>query len=169
MAENKSQRLCDLCGKNVATMVVNQFDKDGNMTEIVVCAECAQRRGLSQVEGVKSAVAKLLEELKTRAETGNLPPACRRCGTTFTEFKRKGRLGCAECYAAFHEELVPILRRLHGAVQHVGKAPTAGRKSAQERLNAQRLREELKKAIASEDYEKAAALRDQLRQAGYEA
>lgn len=169
MSENRSNKLCDLCGKNEGTLVVNHFDKDGNMTEIMVCTECARRRGLSHAEGLKSEVAKLLDELKRRSETGDSQISCKRCGIYFSDFKRQGRLGCADCYVAFHKELVAVLRRLHNAVQHVGRTPTGGRKSAQERLNVERLRDELKKAIASEDYEKAAALRDQLRQSGYEA
>lgn len=169
MPENKGHRLCDLCGKNEGTIAVSQFDREGKMTEIVVCAECARKRGLTQTEGNKSGVAKLLDELKARPEKADAQAVCGRCGTTFADFKRQGRLGCADCYVAFQEELVPILRRLHSAVQHVGKTPTAGRKSAQERMNLERLRDELKKAIASEDYEKAAALRDRLKQTGHDA
>jgi protein arginine kinase activator len=168
MANSNGAKLCDLCGKNEATMRVSQLDKDGNASEIAVCAECARERGLSQVEVLKVSAASLLEELKGRVEGGDKRAVCSRCGLSFADFKRLGRFGCAGCYSAFREELVPILRRLHGAVQHVGKTTSAGRKYAQEKMEVERLREELRKAIAGEDYERAAALRDQLRQAGHE-
>jgi protein arginine kinase activator len=84
---------------------------------------------------------------------------------SFAEFKRQARLGCAECYVSFHDELLPLIRRIHGAVQHVGRTASGGRKLAQVKMNVQKLREALTSAIKDEDYEKAAALRDQLRKA----
>jgi protein arginine kinase activator len=162
-------KLCDLCRKNEAAMKVSQLDKDGNATELSVCADCARKRGLSQVEVLKTNVAELLDELKGRIETRDRKAVCPRCGLSLAEFKRQGRLGCGDCYSAFHEQLEPILRRLHGAARHIGKATSTGRKHAQEKLNVQWLRGELKKAIEGEDYEKAASLRDRLRQAGHEA
>lgn len=162
-------RLCDTCHKNEATMKVSQVDKDGNATEISVCGDCARKRGVAQVEGLKTGVAEMLAELKGRVETGDRKLTCPRCGMSFADFKRSGRLGCDGCYAAFHDQLAPILRRLHGAVQHLGRTTSSGRKSAQEKLNVAWLRDELKRAIAGEDYEKAASLRDRLKQSGHEA
>jgi protein-arginine kinase activator protein McsA len=58
---------------------------------------------------------------------------------------------------------VPLIRRIHDAVQHVGRTASGGRKQAQMKMNIQKLREALSGAIQAEDYEKAAALRDQLK------
>ena len=146
-------------------MKVSQLDKDGKVTDIAVCAECARRRGFTEVEKLKAGVAEIIAELKTRVEDGDTKLVCRNCGMSYAEFKRQGRLGCAECYVSFHDELVPLVRRIHGAAQHVGRTASGGRKQAQVKMNVQKLREALTSAIKEEDYEKAAALRDQLRKA----
>jgi protein arginine kinase activator len=59
----------------------------------------------------------------------------------------------------FTKGLTPLLQRFHGATRHVGKAARR-REGAMERL---RMRARLREAIAREDYEEAARLRDLLR------
>jgi protein arginine kinase activator len=154
---------CDLCSKNEATMKVSQLSKDGKVTEISVCAECARQRGFTEVQKIKASVAEVIADLKNRIDEGDARLICTNCGLSYAEFKRQGRLGCADCYVAFHDQLVPLVRRIHGAVQHVGRTATGGRKQAQVKLNVQKLRDALTHAIQAEDYEKAAALRDQLK------
>jgi protein arginine kinase activator len=167
MAAGKAKQ-CDVCAKNEAVMKVRQVDKDGNASELSICVECAQKRGLTKVEELKTNVAELLDEMKGRIEAKDSKALCPRCGMSYADFKRQGRVGCAQCYTAFHDQLVPVLRRLHSAAQHVGKTTSTGRKAAQERLTAEWLRGELKKAVDGEDYERAATLRDQLRGGGSE-
>ena len=154
---------CDLCGKGEATMKVSQLDKDGKVTEISVCAECARQRGFTEVGKLKAGVAEIIAELKTRVDEGDSKLICGNCGLSYAEFKQQGRLGCADCYVSFHDKLAPLIRRIHGAVQHVGRTASGGRKQAQVKMNVQKLRDALSGAIQDEDYEKAAALRDKLR------
>lgn len=155
--------LCDICAKNEATLKVSHVDGDGHITELRVCAECARQRGFTAVEELKADVAEVIAELKSRVEDKDSTLVCSSCRMTYAEFKRLGRVGCARCYEAFYERLVPLVRRIHGAVQHVGRTTKSGRKLAHERLTLERLRTDLKQAIEGEDYERAAALRDQLR------
>jgi protein arginine kinase activator len=81
---------------------------------------------------------------------------------TFAEFKRLGRVGCAECYSAFASQLEPLVRRIHGSCQHVGRGTQPGPKPAQEKVRLEQLRDALAAAVEQEDYEKAASLRDAL-------
>lgn len=156
-------KACDLCGKSEATMKVSQLDKDGKVTEISICPECARQRGLTEVEKLKANAAEIITDLKTRIDEGDAQLICPSCGLSYAEFKKQGRLGCADCYVAFHDQLLPLIRRIHDAVQHVGRTASGGRKQAQVKMNVQKLREALSGAIQDEDYEKAAALRDQLK------
>jgi protein arginine kinase activator len=87
--------------------------------------------------------------------------ACPVCGLKYMEYRGEGRLGCPHDYQAFQAGLVPLLRRAHGATRHVGKRP--GRSAADHSLARLRLRARLRAAVAREDYEEAARLRDQLR------
>lgn len=101
---------------------------------------------------------------------------CTACGTTYTEFKRTGLMGCEQCYKAFESQLLPLIERAHeGGSFHIGKTPKRLANANPERLalalaeaeaRAQRIRDlirELDAAVASEKYELAAKLRDQLR------
>ncbi len=85
---------------------------------------------------------------------------CPDCGLRFMDFRIQGRLGCPNDYQTFRDGLLPLLRRTHGATRHVGKMPSR-RQAVSPRLH---LRAELREAVAHEDYERAARLRDQLRQ-----
>ncbi|MBM3313151.1 hypothetical protein FJY70_01000 [candidate division WOR-3 bacterium] len=154
---------CDLCGKNEGIVKVSRLDQDGKSTEVVLCPECARRSGFSEVAKLKENAAEIVAELKSKVEEHDAQLLCRNCGLSYADFKRQGRLGCAQCYTWFHDELAPLVRRIHGAIQHVGRTASGGRKQAQVKMNLIKLRDDLTGAIQAEDYEKAAALRDQLR------
>jgi protein arginine kinase activator len=87
--------------------------------------------------------------------------SCPECGLTFMEFRVGSRLGCPADYETFSAGLLPLLKRAHGASRHVGKMPRRRHHAASKRLS---LRARLRKAVAREDYETAATLRDQLRE-----
>ena len=72
-------------------------------------------------------------------------------------------LGCANCYKAFKAPLDALLQRIHGNTQHAGRIPGSVRSGVSIRMNIDRLRQDLVKAIAAEEYEEAARLRDQIR------
>jgi protein arginine kinase activator len=123
---------------------------------------------------------------------GTMVSACACCGITYASFRQTGLLGCAECYTSFEQQLVPMIARAHeGGTRHVGKSPRrplpgvpedrselkaleraaaleaekAARREAEARLLAERalmLQKRLNEAVAAEQYEKAAQLRDEL-------
>ena len=89
---------------------------------------------------------------------------CPACGFTQADFKKTGRLGCADCYTTFGEGLEGLLKSMHKGTKHVGKVPQPlqQHKDYQEKLN--RLQKQLEKAIGDEDFEQAALLRDEIKQ-----
>lgn len=159
--ESRRTGMCDLCGKREAILRVRQVEK-GGAVNLRVCAECARARGFAEAGRIKTAATEVLAEIKQSVVEGDETLVCPGCGMTFAEFKRKGRLGCARCYPAFEEQLRPLIRRIQGAVQHVGRTARVGRKRAREQMAVARLRAELDSAIAAEDYERAARVRDEL-------
>ncbi len=90
--------------------------------------------------------------------------ACPYCGLGFQEFRKSGRLGCANDYRTFQDRLEPLLLGVHGAVEHVGKRPSRFEKATAANSGATlvRLRNELNDAIETEDYERASVLRDRI-------
>jgi len=164
--------LCDLCGKNQATVHLTEI-VDDQMTELHLCEECARQKSeqMEQQFGLSDLLAGMAEFTNKPAQGGKeLMSAvkCKRCGLTFADFKKIGRLGCSECYNTFRQYLVPLLKRIHGSNIHVGKKP-AGQVTAEPRKEKEAdplslLRQKLQKAIEAEEFEEAARLRDQIRQ-----
>ena len=94
--------------------------------------------------------------------------ACRKCRLTWEEFKNTGRLGCPHCYNAFAHLLIPRLKRSDRHADHVGKRPDLNTPSSDRPKDDWTLREytqlneELARAVAVEEFERAAILRDKL-------
>lgn len=88
---------------------------------------------------------------------------CPNCNITFLEFRNSGRLGCPHDYEVFRDELMPLLENIHEETRHSGKVPKRAPRNSQQQTTLIQLRNELKRAIAAEDYELAARLRDKIR------
>ena len=89
---------------------------------------------------------------------------CPNCHLTFAEFQSTGLLGCPADYDAFEKALVPLIERAHeGGSHHVGKIPRRLGTPRPVENDLVRLRGELTKAVSTEQYEKAATLRDQIK------
>lgn len=161
MPRAPESRKCDLCGRREASLRVRQVEK-GGAADLQICAECARDRGFAETGQIKAGVGEILASFKQNVAESDETAVCPECGLSFAEFKRKGRLGCACCYPAFDSQLRPLIRRIQGAVRHVGRAAKTGRRRAREYMAVTRLRSELEAAIAAEDYEQAARLRDEL-------
>jgi len=155
---------CDRCRKKPATVSVTEII-EGEKIEKQLCEDCAAAEGITFKASIP--ISQLLEDfiLSTSSGVEASELKCDVCGLTFAEFRKQGVLGCPHDYEAFGPVLDPLLERAQeGATQHTGKVPhRAG--SDQKKQNAiLRLRAELKGAIAAEDYERAAALRDQIKE-----
>ena len=139
--------------------------------ELHLCEGCA-RVYLMQAEDKTSpspptlagVLAQQLKLGQTAQELAKLDQrACPVCGITFFEFRQQGRLGCAHDYVSFEKELEPLLVNIHGDNSHSGKRPKRVARSTDQRTDLIRLRREMEKAVAKEDYERASQLRDQIR------
>lgn len=159
--------LCDTEGCGAEATVHETIIRNGKKVERHLCEACARR------VGVVSQGALPLQELlgkiaSTQAsEARQSAEECPSCGMTWSMFRQKGLLGCGECYATFEDELLPLIERAHeGGSRHIGKTPRrAGETAALLQSRLAMLRRQLHEAVAAEQYERAAALRDQLRHA----
>lgn len=157
------KRECDKCGKP-ATVHLTEI-ADGDKIEKHLCEDCAAAEGITVKASLP--ISQLLEDfiLQSAGHEDTSDLHCDVCGLTFHEFRQRGVLGCPNDYDAFSEVLGPMLRQAQeGAEQHIGKVPQrAG--GGQEKQNAMlRLRGELKQAVAAENYERAAELRDRIKE-----
>ena len=150
--------LCDDCKKNPATKVYKEQFQDKTI-ELHLCQECAEKRGLIVKKDLSP--AELLQNILRSEVVDDATLICPRCLFSFAEFKRLGRFGCSACVNAFHSRLAPILARIHGAKQHIGRSPRKAKRGVVSEIF--RLREALKEALQKEEYEKAAEIRDRLK------
>lgn len=157
--------VCDICGKNQATVHLTEIVND-QMTELHLCEPCAQAKSqeMEQQFGLGDLLAGMVDFEKPAAEKDAVAIKCPNCHLSYADFKKIGRLGCGECYSTFRKYLVPLLKRIHGSSQHLGKSPLKVGKVLKKRIDIQELRLKLKNAIDSEAFEEAARLRDQIKE-----
>ena len=159
---------CDKCDKP-ATIHLTDI-ADGNKTEVHFCEDCAMAEGLVKaalplnqllqglgiVQGEGGAIIKSAEQAEL---------TCDVCGLTFSEFRHQGQLGCPNDYDAFGPALETLVERAQdGATQHVGKVSDRAGLGQKRQTEILRLRGALRLAVTQEDYERAAGLRDQIKQ-----
>ena len=165
--------LCDECGKNKATVHLTEIINE-QITKLNLCEACAKEKG-SDVEqhfGISDLLTALSDVETPPAGAAPGSPAvknkCAHCGLTYEDFKKIGRLGCSECYVTYKTSLAPLLKRIHGSNQHLGKVPNAVVMKEQKVLSKiheelQAVKAELQAAIKKEEFEEAAALRDKIK------
>ena len=157
--------VCESCDDHEAVIHLTEI-KNNQMSMTHLCEKCAAAKGVEVAEGPPNfPLTDFLAQLGDISEPS--PPSeatCAFCSLTFAQFRETGRLGCPHCYASFEGHLRGLLRRIHGGTQHVGKVylpldPTASERA--QRLEG--LRRRLQRAVDSEDFERAAEIRDLIR------
>lgn len=145
--------LCESCKKREArvhyTGVIN-----GVVEEHHLCEICAA--GIQDHIGGKFPLHKLFEGLAINTR-------CPECGLSYEKFKATGKLGCSKCYEAFGDELKGVIKGIHGHTQHRGKMPKRGFPRLKLKKDIEELTRQLEQAIAAEEYEKAAVIRDEIK------
>lgn len=158
---------CEVCGLKEAVIHIRQIQKE-DVHELHICEDCARDKGLIREEDAELPVTNLLAGLLDGPDeepgAAKPTPACSRCGTKLADFRKTGRVGCAQCFQAFESDLRAILSQMAARPRHTGRLPAAAADPAAARADKEELRGELRTAVESEDYEKAALLRDRLRE-----
>jgi protein arginine kinase activator len=161
---------CSNCGDREGIVNLTQV-KDGEVHTGSYCARCAAEKGIETGVGmIDTPLGGFLAALGEGAGpdaslAAALEIRCAGCGASLGEFRETGRVGCAECYQTFDAPLRELLRRLHGSTHHTGR-PYAGGTSpppAQPTTSDPELKDQLRRAIETEQFELAAELRDRLR------
>ena len=149
--------LCNKCHKNEATVYYKQ-NINGEVREYALCAECAAQSdiGFSPLSlfGAFNTAVPLKREQKH----------CTLCSSTLDEIRRNGKVGCAECYSVFKNELEPMIHSIHHGAVHRGRAPMEYTDNPSTENELDSLRTQLRNAIENEEYERAAELRDMIKE-----
>jgi len=156
--------LCCVCKEKPAKVHLTDIKGD-KMHKVDLCEECAKLKG---VNDSNFALADMLLGLGASQEleqsVGGADAKCAQCGFTHADFKKSGRLGCPECYQTFAEGLGGLLKSMHKGTRHAGKVPEELRAKRDLTEQLGRLQKTLNQAIEAEDFERAAQLRDEIKQ-----
>lgn len=183
----ETDMLCENCKTREATIkyveVINGVKSEHNL-----CAHCASRLDIGQYSSLfegEFPIGRLLSGILGRQDTDSgeeryAQVVCPTCGMTYREFVKDSRFGCADCYSVFDPLIGETIKHLQGTDRHVGKHPSGGTPqtaetseggadggagenavSAAERIRL--LQSRIRTAVDREEYEEAAALRDELR------
>ena len=158
--------LCQDCNEHEATVHLTQIINN-EKTVLSLCKGCAAQKGFhSPLDSVPFPLSEILSGLVQQDNFEGKKSVeglkCTNCGLTFENFIQQGRFGCGECYRTFRSRLEPIMRKIHGSSLHKGKLPVSDSNEMLPIREEERLEKELKKAVETEDFERAADLRDKL-------
>jgi protein arginine kinase activator len=154
--------LCDVCKCNDATVFLTQI-LEGKMQKVNLCDSCSKEKGVQDPTGFALADLLLGIGAAEEIEKGTATQRCVVCGFTQADFKKSGRLGCSSCYGTFADGLGSLLKAMHKGTEHVGKLPQRAHREMELADRMKELNADLQKAVAEENYESAASLRDQIK------
>jgi protein arginine kinase activator len=158
---------CEICEENEAVVHIQQMI-GSEVFEMHLCEACAKEKGIESSEDkIELSLSELLTglvDLTDVSEKEKTRQVCPQCGKTFDEFRKDGKLGCAECYNSFHNEISQLLTNVSGNQQHKGKFPAKLKAYKTIIIDKEAMKQKLQKAIEDEDYESAAVLRDRIRE-----
>lgn len=165
---------CERCHEREATVHLKS-NINGERSERHLCASCARQAEAEGDMSFQHVMDDMLGSIFSNASIFGYPGfakptldavrntrVCPVCKETAEEWRRTGKLGCASCYDTFSDSLLPVFQRVQGHTSHIGQPLTASKpETASDEIEA--LREKQKQAIAAEDYEQAAYLRDRIK------
>lgn len=163
--------LCQNCGKYEATTHIKRI-VNGQRAEAHLCSECAGVLGYNNAFSdfgfnFSDMLSSFFNE-NTIGVLSNNVVRCEKCGSSFNDIIKSGKIGCADCYRTFYDKLLPSLERIHGRTHHEGKVISTVKIDTPE-TKLTDLKAELDKAVGEQNYELAAKLRDEIKELEKEA
>lgn len=161
------KKKCDVEGCDKEACVREVVIRNGKAAERHLCQAHAKQQGLVPSPPhapISELLTKFVISAGSKQQQQQQATHCVQCGLTYIDFRKRGLLGCPDCYAAFLDQVAPLMERAHeGATHHVGKVPRRAGRSTDRQQRISWLRRQLQEAVDLEQYERAAGLRDDLR------
>lgn len=175
------------------TEIINGVKKELHLCEACAAKETGIDHtlvSLTDTSFLANLLASVLGRRQDTVNDDNLKKTnivCPTCHMTYNEFLKYGTFGCPECYKTFNFLLDGYLKKIQGNCEHTGKQPVYGGETVHipsitpvtnenegdsqdaiafmvdEDSTEEELRAALKRAIAREEYEEAARIRDIIR------
>lgn len=171
--------LCQKCHKKTASIFISSII-NGQESKTYLCSDCAKdyplfNLNLDEPFSIKDLMENFnIEEIKPKEysnkqlslkeDTLDEHIECSNCHSTYYEYSQTGKLGCSNCYKDFHRKLKPILKNIYGYTEYIGKIPKSDNNHIYISNEIKILKEDLNRAVDKEEYEKAANIRDKIRE-----
>ncbi len=149
--------ICQHCKQQPATTYFSET-VNGHQKELYLCAECAAKHQSSFLN-----VGDFMQGFLGQGYVPRKEKACPVCKMTERAFYKHSKFGCAACARTFEAQTRRVLQQVQGSGRHVGKVPAHGQETVRKQRELEHLEKELRQAIAAEEYEEAARLRDTIR------
>lgn len=157
--------ICEKCKTREATVHYTEI-LNGQKRQLNLCSMCAGElnpQGINFMPQLNfhSFLGGLMgHSIGAFTKTPTKSKSCEVCGLSEVQFAKKGLLGCAKCYENFNNTIESLVRRIHGTNKHTGKVPARAGGRIKLVREIEQLRNQLREAIRTEEFEKAAGLRD---------
>ena len=149
--------ICQHCKQHPATTYLSET-VNGQKTELYLCDECAAKHQSSFLD-----VGEFMQGFLGQGYVPRREKVCPVCKMTEREFYKHSKFGCAACARTFEEQTKKVLHQVQGSGRHTGKVPARGQENVRRQRELEQMEAQLQKAIAAEEYEEAARLRDTIR------
>ena len=170
--------LCQKCNKKTASVFISSII-NGQEKRVYLCNDCAKDYTLFNFKFQDPfSIKDIMDKFKTNEDTfidkdENLLAMdketeedikCPNCYGTYNEYRETGKLGCSRCYEVFEKQLKPIIKNMYSYEEYIGKSPKKDNTHIYISKEIRILREDLNRAVEQEEYEKAADIRDKIKE-----
>ena len=162
---------CEECQKRPANVHLTKII-NGNKIEKKLCDKCALKAqdqlgiAFESQFPFPNILGSILQS-EGFSPLGNMAinnTTCDKCNLTYQQFAQAGRMGCEKCYEYFGDRLKHLLKRVHRATSHTGKVPKRSGKKIRLKQEIEKLKVELQQSVYREEFEKAAEIRDVIKE-----
>lgn len=150
--------LCNKCQKNTASHVYTQ-NINGKVYKYYLCDECI--KNLTNLNFfLDDLLGHFISSSNNISKEHNNNDQCPKCGASFDDIIKNGKVGCDICYNKFRDQLIPSIKKLHNNTKHIGNIPASASSSSSSKIAV--LKSQLEIAIKNQEFEIAAKIRDQI-------
>lgn len=169
--------ICDFCKSNEASIHLIKVTNN-NVEKINLCMDCVRNYSFFSTEDFFSDLTKILSKffeidikISNKDDSDKLFESvsvndnkkCSFCNIDLNTIKSIGRVGCANCYNEFRDVLNPIVKTIHGSLEHKGKVPVKSSDDVKIEKEIRDLKYQLREEVTVENFEVAAKLRDTIK------
>lgn len=149
--------ICEICNKNEGNIVFQVYN-NGQIITHSICTECAMSAQNEFFKALNMLANKARQSKVNNGAEEKLPEKiCPECGTVISNIDENSVFGCPHCYSAAREQLKTIKGM-----------DTKNAEEQKQIINIEEtlaeLQHQLRTAIVTQDFERAAKLRDEINQ-----